>query len=431
MRSDALRRRFSVLGLLVGLAVTTWAGAGQTWEWPQFHGPRRDNKSEETGLLKQWPAGGPKLLWTAKGLGAGFATVSVAGGTIYTAGNVGADTVITALGLDGKPAWTAKNGPAGKHQYPGSRGTPTIDARRQAQGAVSLSNGGDRLYHESPNGDLVCLLAKSGTRVWALNILKKLGGRNIKWGLAESVLIDGDKLICCPGGTDVAMAALDKRTGETVWTCKGTGDRPGYASPILVEHKGTRQIITMMSASVVGVEADTGKLLWRVGHPAYEDETVSTPVFEDGLVAVSTLRAGATRCIALTVEGGTVGARQLWQSGALDNHHGGILLLDGHLYGTKVRGEWVCLDLKTGKPTYTAKGIGKGSLTYAEGMLYCYSERGAVGLVKATPKAHEVVSRFQIPKGGRGPAWAHPVVCNGRLYLRHGQFLYCYDIQEK
>ncbi|MBL7140790.1 MAG: PQQ-like beta-propeller repeat protein [Planctomycetes bacterium] len=400
---------------VVLIAAVAGACAGATPAWPQFHGPNRDNRSAETGLLKRWPEGGPRLLWTATGLGEGFATVAIAGDRIYTAGNLSDATVITALDLAGKTLWRTPNGAAGRHDYPGSRGTPTLD--------------GDRLYHESPNGDIVCLDAATGRRVWGLNMLETFGGRNIRWGLAESLLVDGDRVICVPGGEKVAMAALDKKTGQPAWTCPGTGDKPGYASPILIDHKGLRQIVTMMSASVVGVHAETGALLWRHDHKAYEEETVSTPVFHDGLIAVATLGPGAARCLRLIVDGQTATVEQVWHTAALDNHHGGILALDGYLYGTKVRGTWVCLDFKTGEPAYTAKGVGKGSLTYADGMLYTYSEKGLMGLVKATPESHELVSQFQIPEGGKGLSWPHPVVCGGRLYLRHGDLLFCYDVR--
>jgi len=410
-------KRLLAVVLVEAVLLTAAADAfpAEAPSWPQFHGPNRDNRSAETGLLKQWPEGGPRLLWTASGLGEGFATVAIAGGRIVTAGNLGDATVITALDPTGKTLWRTPNGPAGRHDYPGSRGTPTLD--------------GDRLYHESPNGDVVCLETANGKRLWGLNILETFDGRNIRWGLAESLLVDGDRVVCVPGGEKVAMAALDKRTGKTVWTCPGTGDKPGYASPILVDYQGLRQIVTLMSASVVGVHADTGALLWRHEHKAYEDETISTPVFHDGLIAVATLGPGAARCLRLIVDGQTASAEQAWHTPALDNHHGGILALDGYIYGTKVRGTWVCLDFKTGQPTYTAKGVGKGALTYADGMLYAYSEKGVVGLVKATPDQHVVVSHFRIPQGGKGPSWAHPVVCGGRLYLRHGDLLFCYDIR--
>jgi len=411
-----MKPRRPLVSCVVGAALAVAAGAGRGAEWPQFHGPRRDNLSAETGLLKQWPPGGPKLLWTAKGIGHGFSTVAIAGGLIYTAGNIGPDTVITALDLDGKTQWTAKNGPADKHDRPGTRSTPTLD--------------GDRLYHESSDGDLACLEAKTGKAVWSLNILKKFAGRQPSWGLAESPLIDGNKVICVPGGVNAGLAALDKMTGETAWVCKETTDKPGYASPIAIECGGIRQVVTMMEKSVVGVRADTGKLLWRVPHVAYADETVSTPIFHDRFVFVSTLGPGASQCIELSGEGDGIAAKAAWQSKALDSHHGGVLLLDGYLYGSATRGKWLCLELKTGKVIYDADGVGKGSLTYADGMLYTYSENGgAVGLVKATPEGHQLVSQFRIPAGGQGPCWAHPVVCGGRLYLRHGDFLYCYGIK--
>lgn len=403
---------------LATLALLACASAGTVPEWPGFHGRRRDNKSSETGLLKQWPSGGPRLLWTARGIGHGFSTVAISDGLIYTTGNIGADTVITALDLDGKTQWTAKNGPACKHDRPGTRSTPTLD--------------GGRLYHENANGDLTCLNAKTGKLIWSLNILRKFGGRNTRWGLAESPLIDGNKVICVPGGARAGMVALDKMTGQTVWVCKETTEKPGYASPIVITFGGVRQIVTMMERSVVGVRADTGKLLWHRPHVAFADETVSTPIFHDRFVFVSTLRPGGGQLIELSGEGDGISAKRVWRSNALDNHHGGVLLVNGHLYGSTTRGKWVCLELETGKVMHAANGVRKGSLTYADGMLYTYGERGGtVGLVKATPKGHQVISRFRVPRGGKGLNWAHPVVCGGRLYLRHSDYLWAYDIKAK
>jgi outer membrane protein assembly factor BamB len=319
------------------------------------------------------------------------------------------------LDLDGKVKWTVKNGPAYKREIPGTRSTPTIED--------------GRLYHENADGNVVCLDAKTGKSIWSVNILKKFNGRNIRWGLAESLLIDGNNVICTPGGKSAGIVALDKMTGETVWVCKGIKDKPGYASPITIEYEGLRQIVTMMARSVVGVHADTGRLLWQHKHIAAHDENVLTPIFHDGFVFVSTLRPTASQVLKLTVEGDAVSAKRAWQTRALDNHHGGVVLVDGYLYGSTTRGKWVCMDIKTGKPTYSATGVRKGSLTYADGMLYTYSERRLVGLVKAAPDGHQVISRFMIPRGGRGPSWAHPVVCGGRLYLRHGDFLYCYRVK--
>jgi outer membrane protein assembly factor BamB len=400
-------------GALILLESVCRGGAA---DWPQWRGPNRDGLSSETGLLKQWPEGGPKLLWTAKGIGTGFATVSVADGLIYTAGNVGSDTLITAIDLDGKTKWQAKNGKACTADSPGSRGTPTL-------------NDG-KLYHENADGDVICLDAKSGEKVWALNVLKEFNGRNIQWALAESLLIDGDNLIACPGGPEAAVVALDKKTGKTVWVCKGArDDKPGYASPIVFEHKGLRQIVTMTSLAAIGVNAKTGDLLWRHPHKTDYDANIPTPILHEGCVFIDSGYGSGGALLKLNVEGEKCSVERVWSTKALDNHHGGVILVNGYLYGSNHGGKWVCLDFKTGEQKYAAGGVGKGSLTYADGMLYTYSEGGTAGLVKATPEGHEVISKFNVPKGGKGPHWPHPVVCGGRLYLRHADALHAYDVK--
>jgi outer membrane protein assembly factor BamB len=358
-------------------------------------------------------------VWTAQGIGYGYSTVAVADGLIYTTGNIGDDTVLTVLDLDGKVKWTAKNGPAYKRLYPGTRSTPTID--------------GGRLYHMNADGDVVCLDARTGKGVWSVNALRRFKGRNITWGLAESLLIDGQNVICTPGGEEIGLAALNKNTGRTVWTCTGTRDKPGYCSPIIVEHGGLRQIVTLLARSIVGVHAKTGKLLWQVKHVTYANENITTPVFSDGCIFVSTMGRNA-RLLRLHVRGQEASVEQLWRVQALDNQHGGVLLLDGYLYGCGITGRqqpWNCLEFKTGRRMYAEVGIGRGSMTYADGLVYALNHKRTVALVRATPQAFQIVSRFVIPKGGRGPTWAHPVICGGRLYLRHGDLLYCYDVKGK
>jgi len=407
------------LAALAALALRASLG-GDMREWPQFHGPRRDNKSTETGLLKRWPPGGPTRLWTYQGLGHGFSTVAIAGGLVYTTGNLGSETVITALDLDGTLQWKAANGPAYKRAHRGTRSTPTLD--------------GDRLYHENADGDLVCLDAATGKKIWELNILKKFGGRNISWGLAESVLIDGKKLICTPGGPEIGIVALDKTSGETLWTCKGIGQKPGYASPMLVDYKGLRQVVRFMAKSVVGVHADTGKLLWQVGHTTPYDESILTPLFHDGHIYFATGHRRGSRLLKLKVDGQTCSAELVWSTDRLDNHHGGVILHQGYLYGFchgNYKSGWECLEFRTGKLMHAERTPSKGSTTYADGLLYTMNERGLVELVRPVPDRREVVSSFHLPKGGRGPTWAHLVVCGGRLYARHSEFLYCYDIKAK
>jgi len=387
--------------------------------WPQFHGPNRDNKSTETGLLKQWPEAGPRLLWTAKGLGHGFSSVSIAAGRIYTAGNIGDKTVVTALDLSGKTLWQTENGPAWTKDVAGSRSTPTID--------------GGRLYHKSPVGRLACLDAKTGRKIWDLNILERFGAKNITWALPESVLVDGDRVICCPGGPETAVVALEKNTGQLAWKSPSAGDAAGYSSARLAELGGLRMILTMTSRALIGVSAETGGLLWRFEHRTPYDENILTPVYHDGHVFISTRTTGSVM-LKIEVDGDKASVRPVWRSKQLDNQHGNTVLVHGYLYGSCYRAnnaKWVCLEWKTGKMIYAERGVGRGSLTYADGMLYTYGQNGTMGLVRASPNTPQPLCSFRLPAQGQGPYWAHPVVCGRRLYLRHGEFLYCYDVQAR
>jgi outer membrane protein assembly factor BamB len=225
------------------------------------------------------------------------------------------------------------------------------------------------------------------------------------------------------------MAALDKKTGKSVWVCKGAGDKPGYASPIVVDYQGLRQYVTLTSHATIGVHAKTGELLWRFGHTTSYDANIPTPVYSDGQVFIDSGYGSGGELLKLKVEGDQCSAEKVWATKALDNHHGGVILVDGCLYGSPHDGPLVCLDFKTGEKKYASPGVGKGSVTCADGMLYLYSERGQVGLAKASPDGLKLSGQFHVPAGGKGPNWAHPVVCGGRLYLRHGDLLFAYDIK--
>jgi outer membrane protein assembly factor BamB len=398
--------------------VATASAADQAAFWPRFNGPDGTNISKATGLLKKWPADGPRLVWTAQGIGEGFAGATIANGLILTAGDLEGKTVVTALDMEGKTLWQRPNGPAWSGQHGGDRGTPTID--------------GDRVYHEAPTGELICLNAKTGEKIWQTNILERFEGKNTTWGLAESVLIDGPRLICCPGGEKGSVVALDKQTGKTVWAAKSTGDRAGYASPALVEWQGMRIILTMTAKALIGVSADTGDLLFRHEHITRYDVNALMPLYHDGKVFISSGYGSGSELVNLKVEGGKVSAEPVWQSKELDNHHGGVVLIDGYVYGAASdanHSQWICLEWKTGKKTCAAKGVGKGSLTAADGLLYTMSEGGKVGLVEATPQEFKLISQFKLPSGGEGPSWAHPVVCGGRLYIRHSNRLFAYDVR--
>lgn len=386
--------------------------------WPQFHGLKGENISADTGLLKQWPEAGPKLLWTAEGIGHGFGSVTVAEGRIYTAGDLGKLNVITALDMGGHVRWRFENGSAWQGSVPGARGTPTWDR--------------ERVYHENAHGSVVCLEARTGRKVWGRNIAEEFGGRYSSWGYAESLVIDGEHVICCPGG-DTAMLALDRKTGETVWKSPSAGEPAGYATPIVVKYRGLRMVLTMSEKSLIGVNADTGDVLWRFEHyhPSYVANCV-TPIYHEGHVFISSGYGKGCVLLKINVTGKRAAVEQVWRTENLDNRHGGVVLLSGFLYGASQwtnKGKWVCLEWETGRLRHAESGVGEGSLTCAEGMLYTLSEQRKVGLVKATPTGHEVASQFDLPEGGSGATWAHPVVCGGRLYIRHGDRLYAYDVQ--
>lgn len=410
---------FLALTLLPALATVSPLTGEDSASWPQFHGPNRDNRSAETGLLRCWTPGGPPLAWSSTGIGHGFSTVSIAAGRIYTAGNMEDQTVVTALDLEGRILWQTACGKAWTKPHGGTRGTPTID--------------GERLYYETPLGEVVCLSVRDGSKLWGLNIIERFESENITWGLAESLLIDGDRVICSPGGPKATLVALDKLTGQVVWTTPSIGELAGYSSPVLAGHGGLRLVVAMTSRSVIGVDAGTGRLLWRFAHVTYADENIIRPIVHGGVVFVSTLFDAGSVKLKINVTGDEIAVEEAWRSHDLDNQHGGVILLDGHLYGasrSKNDAKWICLDWKTGRMSYAERGVGKGSLTYADGMFYILNEKGVVALVRAVPDRHEVVSSFQLPPGGQGPTWAHPVVCGGRLYLRHGDRLFAYDVKE-
>jgi outer membrane protein assembly factor BamB len=323
--------------------------------------------------------------------------------------------------MHGRIQWQANSGKAWTGSGPaGARGTPTID--------------GNRLYHENAHDEVVCLDSKTGKKIWGLNMASEYDGRRGGYGRAESLWIDGDHLICSPGG-ECAVAALDKGTGRTVWKSASAGEPASYVSPIVVEYRGLRMILTMSEKSLIGVNADSGDLLWRFEHytPRYVANCV-TPIYHDGHVFISGGYGKGSVLLKVNVDGQEATMEPVWRTKNLDNRHGGVILLSGYLYGASHASnsaKWVCLDWKTGQVMYAQRGVGQGSLACADGMLYTLSEHRTIGLVKPTPAGHQVVSQFKIPEGGEGPTWAHPVVCGGRLYVRHGDRLYAYDAQAR
>jgi outer membrane protein assembly factor BamB len=383
-------------------------------DWPGFQGADRSNRSPDTGLLKAWPLHGPKLLWSTDGIGPrGFSSVAVSGGLIYTAGvKNDRQEYITALDLNGKVRWRTAVGLAFLRTHGGSRATPTVS--------------GGRLYHLGGLGTLLCLDAKTGEKKWSVDLPKKFGSKPATWGYAESPLVDGDKVFITPGGKSV-MVALDAATGETQWTTTGFTSWSAMCSPIIIEHNGTRQIITLTAKYAISVDRKTGRLNWRHRHKTSGGVHCTTPAYQAGSIYCSTgYGAGGIRLDLPTGEAKLPTAK--WSDKTLDNHHGGVALAGGHIYGSSYKGRWVCLDFKTGEAKYVARGVGKGAVTFADGMLYCLSERGTLALVRATPEKYDEVSRFKLPSGGDRQYWSRPVVIGRRLYIRHSDTLFAYDV---
>lgn len=387
--------------------------------WPQWRGPRRDGKSDEKGLLQEWPEGGPNLLWKTDGLGRGYSAPIVTGGTIYITGDVEDDLRVSALDLEGKPRWTAKNGDAWKKSYPGARASCVYDE--------------GRLYHMNAHGRAACLDAKTGKELWSANVLKRFDAKNIPWGISECLLVDGPRLIVTPGGRTCAMAALDKETGRTVWVSEPIEPyNSGYTSPILFELDGRRHLVTCSFRHLFGVDAETGRGLWKRHRPSEYLALCSIPVLCDDGVFITTPGKNGGTLYRLRVEDGKPRVDTIWDT-RLDTLHGSTVLVDGYLYGSGYMGfkGWAKIDVRTGKPQYTTRELKSGSVIYADGRLYCLSERGVMALVKPTPEGFDIVSRFPLIEERKKDVWTHPVICDGRLYLRYHDELFCYDIRSR
>jgi outer membrane protein assembly factor BamB len=392
-------------------------------DWPQFRGPNRDGVSKEKGLLQEWPEDGPPLEWSAKGLGGGYSTVSIAKDRIYTLGNnrdskKGELSYLVALNRkDGSKVWSAEIGPAG-----GSLGsTPTVD--------------GDRIYALGQMGDLVCI-DKDGKRVWHRQLEKEFGGMKGGWNYCESPLVDGDKLIVTPGGKKSTIVALDKTTGKTIWECPIETRRTeaGYSSVVVAMVGGVKHYVQLFNGGLVGISTD-GKVLWT--HEKLGDNTanVPTPIIIGDTVFSSIGYGRGASLVQLKADGGAVSAEEIYYKRELTNKHGGVIKVGDYVYGdTDDSGHPFCAEVKTGKLVWKRNkegdGGGSAAVTYADGRLYFHYDNGVVALVKAENDKYEEVGSFKAPKRS-GPSWAHPVVCDGRLYLREGDMLYCYDVRKK
>lgn len=393
------------------VAVALMVGGARAADWPQWRGVNRDGRSADEGLLKEWPAEGPKLLWKNTEIGAGFSSPAIVGDTVYISGDIGEEQMVFAVGLDGKEKWKVVHGAAWKgKRSPG------------AMGSVVHDDG--MLYMISGNGILKAYEAKDGKAAWEVNLPKEYNGKFSGWGYSESPLVLKEKLIVTPGGAS-CVVALDKKTGKKIWASTGLNDEAGHASAIAVEFEDKPTLIQSVAGGMVGLDPQTGKFLWRCKR-AVGGAACATPVYADGFAFGATGYNNGGACVKLGMKAGAVNAEQVWETKEMVCHHGGYIVHEGHIYGNHLDG-WSCLDLKTGEKKWFSKGVGKGSVCYADKMLYTFGENGKMGLVQATPK--EFVSKGQFALKGKGPSWAYPVVNGGKLYVRYDTTLYCYDVK--
>lgn len=394
------------------------AGKSVGTDWPRFNGANHDNISGESGLLQEWPSEGPKLLWIAKGLGAGYSGVSVVKGVVYTLSNKGPGECMLALDAGtGEKIWCAAFGPATNPSVgPGPRATPTID--------------GEFAYGLGADGLLVSVSLTDGKIQWRKNILQEFKGNNIAWGICESVLIDGEKLICTPGGKEGTLVALDKRTGEKIWSCVvPEKDAAGYASALVAEIAGVRQCVQFASRGTFGVSSE-GEFLWRNDSAANGTANCSSPLVSGDFVFSASGYGQGGALVKLAPKEGGIDATLVYHTDDMKSHHGDMVVKDGLLFGSSDPGILACLDLVSGKVKWQNRSVGKGSVTCADGMLILRSEKGPIALVKAQGSKYEELGRFDQPERSTQDAWTHPVVAaDGRLFLRDQDILLCYDLK--
>jgi len=415
------RKGLFVLSVLLLSAAWAW-----TYDWPQWRGINRDGHSGETGLMKEWPREGPKLLWQINELGSGYATPAISGGRIYVMSNKGIeDEFISALDVKGgKTLWSMRIGKVGNPEqnpsFPAARSTPTVD--------------GTMLYAIGSDGDLVCLESANGKVRWQKSLRKDFGGIPGTWAYAESPLVDGNVVACTPGGKEATIVALDKRNGAVIWkSALPGGDAAGYASLIIANTGSIKQYIAYTANGLVGVDAKTGKFLWRYEkNKGLYGMSIQTPVFSDGYVYAGASRVGGG-ALRLRFSPGTVTAEEAYFDTKLPTAIGGTVLLGDYLYGSG-QTTLMCVEFKTGRIRWNERSIAPVSLCYADGLLYLHGEEGDVALIEASPEAYRERGRFTPPtqpKHGNSmeKAWAYPVIADGRLYIRDLNTLWCYDIK--
>ena len=380
--------------------------------WPQWRGSNRDGISKETGLLKQWPAEGPALAWKATGAGGGYSSFAISNGRLITMGLKGDREFVIAFDVaTGKQVWATPHGGAFRNDRgDGPRGTPTVD--------------GDHIYSLGGNGDLSSIEARTGRLVWSMNVLQKFGGSNITWGISESPLVIGEKILVNPGGPGASIVALNKKDGSLIW--KSQSDRAGYSSAIPVQVGNTTQVVFFTHTRGLALDLKDGKLLWEYPRAANNVANAATPVARGNRVFISSDYGNGGGLVEIKADGK---AQEVYFTKDMRNHHSSSILIGDHLYGFS-GGILTAMRFDTGEVAWKDRSVGKGSLVFADGNLYALSENGVVGLVEASPTGYVEKGRFRIPQDSL-PTWAHPVVAGGRLYLRDQDTIYAYDVRDK
>jgi outer membrane protein assembly factor BamB len=424
-----IRKQLAAMVLATAAVTAVWADAPRDAgkDWPQFHGPARDNVSKETGLLKEWPKEGPPLAWKIKGIGDGHASVSIADGRIFTCGEDGSGSVMAyALSeKDGKALWSAKMG--GLVSQPdsmggkGSRSTPTVD--------------GDMVYVEGPMGEVVALGAADGKEAWHVNLVKEFGGGVPTWGYSDSLTIEGDNVLCIPGGERGTVVALNKKTGKMAWQTADLKDPAHYTSLVPADIGGVHQDVVLTPETLAGFDPKDGKILWRVKRHG-ETAVCPTPIVHDNYVYATSGYAVGCDLFKINADGGKFSVETVYthvKNRNMVNHHGGVIYLDGCIYGFSDGKGWRCQDFMAGTLKWTGKGsVGKGTISYADGHFYIRDEgKGTIALIEATPTDYKEVSHFTPPDLSHKPYWPHLVIANGKLYVRDMDTLLCYDIKAK
>ncbi|MFW6259523.1 MAG: PQQ-binding-like beta-propeller repeat protein [Tangfeifania sp.] len=384
-------------------------------DFSEWRGPNRAGIFYETGLLKSWPEPGPELLWSVDGLGAGHSSVGIGHNRIFVNGMPDTTGILYSFDLDGNLLWEKMYGAEWHKSYTGPRSTPVV--------------AGDLVYLESGMGVVYCMDAFSGDIVWEVDLLNRFDAENIQWGMTENLLVDGGNIICTPGGERHNVVALNRFTGETVWTSPGHGEPAAYCSPVLVEHNTARLVVTMTATSIIGLDAGTGEMYWRVEQMQRNKIHANSPVYENGIIYCSSNSAPqSSGIVALQLSDDGKSVEQKWRNESFRNLMGGIVLIDGVIYGATYRkNQWSAIDASTGEEKILSEDVGGGVILYADGLFYLYSEDGEVVLVNMDRNTFDIKGRFEVPLG-TGQHWAHPVIQDKRMYIRHGDALMVYDI---